>query len=368
MRALVRSVWDEPRVPDAPARVWRDWVLLVVLVPIALLEGLLRPELNAQLLQTAVAAGLVPTLLWRRTRPLPMALVAFGITGVVPLLIGGPLDMNVLVYTMLLPYAACRWGSGREALLTAAIIVVVVGTSAVVGHIGPTDVIAGVAVVSTALASGAAFRYRDRERTRTLEQVALLERERLARELHDTVAHHVSAMAIRAQAGIATAASRPGAATDALRVIEEEATRALAEMRAIVRVLRRDQPAALAPGPRIADVGLLAGGPGPAVAVEFDGDLDGVSPSVAAAVYRLAQESITNARRHARNATRIDVRVAIDDRAVRLRVSDDGEPGPAAPPGYGLRGMIERVTLLGGVCAAGPGPDRGWTVTAELPR
>jgi len=107
------------------------------------------------------------------------------------------------------------------------------------------------------------------------------------------------------------------------------------------------------------------------VAVEIAGDVDDLPPPVAAAVYRLAQESVTNARRHARHATRIEVSVAADDASVRLRVSDDGDTGagrPAAPPGYGLIGMRERADLLGGVCEAGPGPVRGWTVTAVLPR
>ena len=94
-------------------------------------------------------------------------------------------------------------------------------------------------------------------------------------------------------------------------------------------------------------------------------------PSIGSAIYRLAQESVTNARRHARHVTRIEVRVTADDTAVRLRVSDDGEPGlvrPAVSPGYGLAGMIERAGLLGGTCEAGPNPGRGWTVTAVLPR
>jgi len=78
---------------------------------------------------------------------------------------------------------------------------------------------------------------------------------------------------------------------------------------------------------------------------------------------------VTNARRHARHATRIEVRVAADDRTVRLRVTDDGDSGRAAgSSGYGLVGMAERAGLLGGTCAAGPNPDRGWTVTAVLPR
>jgi signal transduction histidine kinase len=227
-------------------------------------------------------------------------------------------------------------------------------------------------VLLASFALGAAFRYRARARSRELDQVALLERERLARDLHDTVAHHVSAIAIRAQAGLATAATRPDAATDALRLIEAEASRTLAEMRGMVRTLRGDGPAELSPLPRIADLrGFAQTGPeGPTVEVEILGDVDGVAPSVAATIYRLAQESVTNARRHARNATRVEVRVVADDAWVQLRVSDDGDGGPLRPgeSGFGLRGMAERAHLLGGTCDVGPGPGRGWTVAAVLPR
>ena len=91
---------------------------------------------------------------------------------------------------------------------------------------------------------------------------------------------------------------------------------------------------------------------------------------VAAATYRIAQESVTNARRHARNATRIDVQVVGGDHAVRLTVRDDGDPlhASSVAPGYGLVGMTERAALLGGTLAAGPGPDHGWIVDVVLPR
>jgi signal transduction histidine kinase len=201
---------------------------------------------------------------------------------------------------------------------------------------------------------------------RELDQATLLERERLARDLHDTVAHHVSAMAIRAQAGLAVAQSQPEAATEALRLIEAEASRALTEMRTMVRVLR--QPAELTPLPRVADLPELSSPTGPRVDVEILGDVDDLPPSVGATIYRLAQEAVTNARRHAKHATRIEVRVAADDTSVRLRVRDDGDAGPPGASGYGLIGMAERAGLLGGTCEAGPNPGRGWTVTAVLPR
>jgi signal transduction histidine kinase len=156
-------------------------------------------------------------------------------------------------------------------------------------------------------------------------------------------------------------------------VIEAEASRTLNEMRAMVRVLRRDEPAERVPSPRVADLAALvaADRAGPPVHVQLSGDLDDLPEPVGAAIYRLAQESVTNARRHARDATQIQVSVAADDSLVHLQVSDDGAASSApngSSPGYGLIGMIERAHLLGGTCAAGPNLDRGWTVTATLPR
>ncbi|QQQ77457.1 sensor histidine kinase [Saccharothrix sp. 6-C] len=373
MHDVLRSTWGEPRPRHPPTRVWRDWALVGVLVPAAALEMALRPDFPWRGLWAVVVIGLAPALLWRRTRPLLVLVVAFAATGLVPLVTGGDrAEPYTSAFVLILVYSVVRWGSGREAVIG---LVVVLGSACFAmasRHLALVDAVAGLTVVLTATASGVATRYRAVLRTRELDQVKLVERERLARDLHDTVAHHVSAIAIRAQAGLATAVTQPDAATDALRLIEAEASRALAEMRAMVRVLRRDEPADLAPSPRIADLGQLATSPrgGPSVEVGLAGDLDDVHPSVDAAVYRLAQEAVTNARRHARHATRIEVRVAADDTSVHLRVSDDGDvpAGPAAAPGYGLIGMFERVDLLGGTCAAGPDHERGWTVTATLPR
>ena len=104
--------------------------------------------------------------------------------------------------------------------------------------------------------------------------------------------------------------------------------------------------------------------------MELSGDFVDLSPSVGAAVYRLAQESITNAARHARHATRIDVRVAGEDDCVRLTVRDDGDASSIGQSswGYGLVGMTERAMLLGGTLEAGPSSDSGWTVNAVLPK
>lgn len=353
---------------------WRDWALVGVLVPLAVLEGIVRSDLPWRALSVAITLGLVPTLLWRRTHPLMMIVIVFGVTNLAPLLAGGASpETNTQGYLLLVVYALFRWGSGREAVTGALIMLASLALALATHRMASGDAGGGLAIMCAATALGGTFRYRTTARMRELDQVKLLEREQLARDLHDTVAHHVSAMAIRAQAGLATSAARPGAATEALQVIEAEAARALDEMRAMVRVLRRDRPADLTPGRGLTDLRELAnpGRSGPPVEVEMAGDLGDVPPSVAAAVYRLAQESVTNALRHARNATRVQVHLTADDTTVRLRVHDDGDTGPVRPsgsPGYGIIGMVERADLLGGACVAGPDPEGGWTVEATLPR
>ncbi|NUS02708.1 MAG: sensor histidine kinase, partial [Nonomuraea sp.] len=319
MRGLLRSVWREPRPPDPPVRVWRDWVLVGVLGPAAVVEGVLRPDLPWRVIATTLTVALVPTLLWRRTRPLLMAAIVFGVTTLAPLLMHGQsLETYSLAFVIILLYALFRWGSGRETVIGLAGGLVSICLSLVSGRMTAGEIVPAFAVMFSAVALGVAFRYRAGARLRELDQVKLLEREQLARDLHDTVAHHVSAMAIRAQAGLATAASEPGAATDALRVIEAEASRTLAEMRAMVRVLRRNEQVELTPGRHVDDLRRLAGRPrvGPSVEVEIADGLGDLPPSVGAALYRIAQESVTNARRHARHATHIAVRVAADDASV----------------------------------------------------
>lgn len=127
------------------------------------------------------------------------------------------------------------------------------------------------------------------------------------------------------------------------------------------------------PRPSVADIEELAareGVRGLRIEVERCGDLDVLRPSIAAALYRVAQESITNAKRHARHATRVHVLLDGDAEDVRLSISDDGERALSnlRSPGYGLVGMAERVALLGGRLEAGPRPDSGWMVYAVIPR
>jgi signal transduction histidine kinase len=138
----------------------------------------------------------------------------------------------------------------------------------------------------------------------------------------------------------------------------------------MVRVLREKEAVAYSPQLGVADLPALARADAtPTVEVSLDGSLTRLAPPVDAALYRLAQESLTNAVRHARSATRVGIDVRREGDAVRLRVSDNGQIGlgPAAEPGFGLLGMAERAQLLGGSLSAGPGPEGGWVVEAVLP-
>jgi signal transduction histidine kinase len=351
-------------------------VLVVVLLPTAVLEGLLREQVVWRPVSLVLGAGLVFTLLWRRTQPLASVAVAFGsiVVADVACLIAADeqVGLNTMIYVILLPYALFRWGAGREAGIGLAIILLALVLAFTIDFTGVVDTVVGSLVLLFPATLGATVRYWTASRLREMEQVKMREREQLARDLHDTVAHHVSAIAIRAQAGRVVAASHPDAAVDALEVIEEEASRTLAEMRHMVGGLREGQQLDLAPQRGIADLERLArsAGDSPPVEVSLSGDLDGLAPSVGAAIYRLAQESVTNAVRHARHATRIAICVTGDDDCVRLTVTDDGDASSADrnPSGYGLVGMAERTTLLGGTFEAGPRPDQGWMVTAVLPR
>lgn len=370
----LRSLWAEPRAADTPERVWRDWVLVGVAMVTALLEGALREDVTWRSFVTIVAVGLAPVLLWRRTHPLVCVVVGFGTgmaLGLASLLGGVPsVGLNTMVYVLVLAYALVRWGSGREIVIGLTVVLVAAVFAIATDYTGPAEVIGGFAVLAAAAAGGAAFRYRAESRRRAVDQIRSQERVGLARELHDTVAHHVSAIAVQAQAGRTMAGKRPEAALEALSVIEGEAARTLAEMRAMVRVLRDGAPAEYAPQPGVADlVSLARRDPVPVVDVELAGDLAGLRLQVDAAVYRLAQEALTNALRHARNASRVEIRVVEGAGRLRLRVTDDGQIDPARPAthGFGLLGMTERVQLLGGTLRAGPAPGGGWAVDAELP-
>jgi signal transduction histidine kinase len=369
---LLRAAWNAPAaVPAPPRRVWRDWALVALVAVLTVLEATLRTDLPQPLVAALFVLAAVPTLLWRRTRPLLMLLLSSAALTSATLLLGDSV-LYASAVGILLMYSLFRWADGRGLVVGTGFVLANLVVSALTGTpLG--ELVAQVAFAAGVVGLGLAFRFRARARLRELDGARLMEREMLARDLHDTVAHHVSAIAIRAQAGLALAEVKPDAAIDALRVIEAEASTTLAEMRSMVRVLRvGDAPGRasdLAPARTLADIREFATDElSPRVDVRVEGDTDSIPPTVAAAVYRMAQESVTNARRHARGAALIDVVVEADAAGVRLSVTDDGEAVPTAPPGYGITGMVERAALLGGTCQAGRAHGGGWVVTAVLPR
>ena len=205
-------------------------------------------------------------------------------------------------------------------------------------------------------------------------RAVLEERTRIARELHDVVAHHMSLIAVRAETAPYRLTGLPESARAEFSSLSEVAREALAEMRRLLGVLRHDQPAALAPQPQLSDLPALvdaarqAGAP-----VEFSAPtaLGQVPAGVGVCAYRIVQESLSNASQHAPGAP-ITLSIDHDRGAVLLRVAN-GPGGPADPsandhgPGHGLTGMRERVALLGGSLSAGPSPDGGFVVSAVLP-
>jgi glucose-6-phosphate-specific signal transduction histidine kinase len=371
----LRALWAEPRPERPPVRVWRDWVLVGVLLTWSGLEALLREDLAWRPLVLSVSVVVALALLWRRTHPLAAVVFAFSILTAVDVARILADNENGLLWSvsgaLVLPYSLFRWGAGREAGIGLGVILVWLIVTHVADPTGIAEVVAGYGFFLFSAALGASIRFHANARIRDIEQAKLRQRNQLARELHDTVGHHLSAIAIQAQAGRTLAASNPDRAGKALEAIEEAASRALEEMRAMVGVLRDGAEADFAPQPVVTDIEHLAGqvDGGPRIDVQLSGDFDDLSPAVEVALYRIARESVTNAVRHARHATRITVEVNDEGEQVRLLVRDDGDAPTTAQTssGYGLVGMAERATLLGGTLRAGPGPGKGWTVEAAFP-
>ena len=374
MIAVWRSIWREPRPADAAPAGRVDRLLAAAFAIAVLVEGLIRPGPGWQSLVTVLALAVVPALLWRRSRPLTACLIGFGVAGLLSVLqwvtASADLGPSSMMAVLILLYSLVRWGSGREIALGLAFVMVVVALSLYVAAAGLGDITGGILLLLLIAALAAVFRYRADLWQRQEREIRNQERLALARELHDTVAHHVSAIAVQAQAGGVVAAAQPKQAAGILAAIESEASRTLAEMRDMVRVLREDTWAAAIPHTGIADLPALARTEAtPTVEVSLAGSLTRLSRPVDAAIYRLAQEALTNAIRHASGATRVEIAVCRAGEGVRLRVADDGQAhsSPGAVSGFGLTGMAERAQLLGGTLSAGPGPDGGWVVEAVLP-
>jgi signal transduction histidine kinase len=222
----------------------------------------------------------------------------------------------------------------------------------------------------------------ERERAAEVElarQQVREERVRIARELHDVVAHTLAVITVQAGVGRRLMARRPEEASSALESIETIGRTAQEELRVVLSLLRDEETrtAALAPAPGLVDVKELvetvraAGTP---VDLQLSGTDRRLSPALELSVYRVVQEALTNVVKHAPGA-RATVYLAVSAHQVRLGVTDDGAPaghpagsdGPARGPGHGIVGMRERIGAFGGWLVAEPTAERGFRVIAEVP-
>lgn len=242
--------------------------------------------------------------------------------------------------------------------------------------------VVGVALAGAAWAIGVAVRERRAYAARSAQQLAdravAEERLRIARELHDVVAHHIGVIAVKAGVAHHVLAKHPEAAGEALGVIGTASRAALAEMRHMLGVLRSDgmtdeEVADLRPSLGLSELsGLVEHAAAGGVDVEVRArDLRGLPGTVDLSAYRIVQEALTNVMKHA-GPTRCRVELDTDEHGLRIQVTDDGprrrphaRPGDA--PGHGLLGMRERVALHGGDFRAGPRPEGGFVVSARLP-
>ena len=216
---------------------------------------------------------------------------------------------------------------------------------------------------------------REREQQQQARSALLEERARIARELHDVVAHHMSVIAVRAETAPFRIPGLPEAVKDDMAETGAIAREALTEMRRLLGVLRgADAGAELAPQPGMDGLeGLVAAvrGAGLAVHLRVDGGPRPLPAGVGLSAYRILQEALSNTLRHAPGAE-VSVEVGFEPDRLRLRVHNDpppagGERLPPAPPGHGIVGMRERAAMLGGTLAAGPTSDGGYLVEAALP-
>ena len=210
------------------------------------------------------------------------------------------------------------------------------------------------------------------EQRRLARQAVADERLRIARELHDVVAHSMSVIAVQAGTGRLVIDDDPDHARRALASIEETSKEALAEMRRLLGVLRADTPdaAALAPVPTLEDLDRLvthAVEGGTPVDVKVEGDRRTAPAGIELAAYRVVQEALTNVRRHAPGA-RARVRLSFEPQELVVEVENPLSDGDGTNGnGHGLIGMRERVSLYGGAFDAGPRPDGTFRVSARIP-
>ncbi|MEU7959441.1 sensor histidine kinase [Micromonospora humida] len=286
--------------------------------------------------------------------------------------------LQFLVVDAMVGLVAARF-PGRIAVPAAAVVLVLQVTAGFVNSAtGPVDrATSSVLLVVAAVVAGGAARARRRHaeesRAHAAVEAVTAERLRIAREVHDMVAHSIGVIAIQAGAGARVIDTQPGQARAALAAIEQTSRDTLAGLRRTVGALRHPQQAAasLDPPPGLVDLDRLvdvAADAGVRVAVRREGPPRPLPGEVDLAAYRIVQEALTNVVRHA-GVDRCQVTLGYLPDGLRVEVVDAGRGAPpgGAGAGHGIVGMRERVTLLGGRFAAGSHPEGGFRVAARLP-
>jgi len=375
-----------PRPPLAYRLTGRQWLAIDVLVALActcwVVFGLRLHGRHAHVptVQTALL-GLTATLpvAVRRIAPVPaLAAVTVAVSWLTAL---GRAQLNVDIFLGMTSYLVavrCRRPAALAALGgTAVALICGILAAAATGH-KQAD------IAHTVLAAAAMWFVGDgvRERRRYLAERGRLavreERVRIARELHDVVAHTLSVVTIQAGIGRKVGATRPDQALRALRSVEVIGRGALDELRRILGLLRDDDAGApsLLPAPGIGDLAELADNlraAGTSVRLDVSGDTEALAPGAALTVYRIVQEALTNVIKHAPGAA-ATVHVAAGAAGVRVTVTDTGRSSGTAftvagdVPRHGIVGMRERAAAFGGTLEAGPVRGGGFRVTAFLPR
>lgn len=364
-------------------QVWFDVALATAL----LLPAFAMPFTEAGWTGLVVSVGQLAPLYWRRLHPVAVFALVAGFSAAQAVLVDTPLWSQVAFPVAV--YSVGRFSNTRPGLAALATGLAGAFVASYVwllefDQLTPSAftsyVLFIVAVVVTAWALGTLGRIRrayvdalvergEQIRREAAQQVALAasdERTRIAREMHDVVAHGLSTIVVQADGARYAASRDPRLAAETLETIAATGRASLTEMRHTLGLLRSDEGVELRPQPGIADLaGLVVGDD---IEATLPDPATPVSDGVALTAYRVVQEALTNVRKHAGPDVRVRVVVTIDDVATVL-VEDDGRgaAGAAGGNGLGLVGMRERVTAHGGTLDAGPRAGGGWRVAARLP-
>lgn len=332
----------------------------------------------------AMVAAMSLSLWWRRRYPMAVLVVVVGTAAAQSLLYGSTETAAVLLPFLVAAYSAAAFGGP----LYVVVVVVALGLAVVnandplvtsVGQAIWAPTVFGVVLVlgflsghRRRLASAASARAEalERDRDHDLAQAVVGERARIARELHDMVAHGVSLMALHAGAAQASLDRDPQRARESLNVIRETGNEVVLEMGRLVGLLRSDDDPGTAPLPSLDSLGRLVDGvaaAGLAVDLSVEGEPIPLDPGVEVAIYRIVQEALTNALKHS-TAGSADVMLRWHTRSIEVVVENPAElDPPGATSGKGLIGVDERVQFVHGTWHAGPTPTGRWRLEAELP-